>query len=128
METVIYEWPASQICMDCKHSLNAILPNSMKICSCHCKDNDGVKCPLFEPNDDYNNENEEENKVKYEEGKEFIIPCTWTMYGHLYIRAKNIDEALAVAYDGSTPLPTDGEYMDDSFYVEEDMAREIAEQ
>lgn len=48
---VMYEWPESQICMDCQHSefiMSDKLNNSNYLCMEGCDNNDGVVCPEFE--------------------------------------------------------------------------------
>lgn len=51
-QTIIYEWPDSQLCMECKHGRFALLPDSKYgsdyICDVGCKDNNGNSCPKFE--------------------------------------------------------------------------------
>jgi hypothetical protein len=43
----VYEWPYSQICMDCAHKRPDILDNSAVICTRAETRNDGVTCPSF---------------------------------------------------------------------------------
>lgn len=47
-KVIVYQWPMSQLCMDCKNSSEEILDNSAKICEVACSDSDGVSCPEFE--------------------------------------------------------------------------------
>ena len=51
IEPVMYEWPESQICMNCKHGefiMSDALVNSDHLCMIGCGENDGVDCPGFE--------------------------------------------------------------------------------
>lgn len=51
----------------------------------------------------------------------FRIPVQWQLYGEVEIKAYNIQEAIKIAKeDDSIPLP-DGEYLEGSWQVEEDM-------
>lgn len=53
----------------------------------------------------------------------YTIPVTWEMYGTVTIvGCNNLEEALDVAerYKDDLPLPTDGDYIDDSFGLETD--------
>lgn len=55
------------------------------------------------------------------EDENYTIPVTWKMYGTVTIMGcDNLEEALKVAekYQADLPLPTDGEYIDDSFQLE----------
>ena len=48
----MYEWPESQICMDCKNGefvMSDTLTNSNYLCMVGCGKNDGVNCPRFSP-------------------------------------------------------------------------------
>jgi hypothetical protein len=50
-EVIIYEWPSSQICMDCKFGEfidSKTFDASCYLCWKCCKKNDGVYCPLRE--------------------------------------------------------------------------------
>lgn len=49
---IIYEWPYSQLCMDCKNKDSEIYPDSSVSCSIKWLDSDGVFCEKFEPIDD----------------------------------------------------------------------------
>jgi hypothetical protein len=53
----------------------------------------------------------------------YVIPVTWMMYGKYEVEAENIVEALDVVF-GDTPLPPDGEYLEDSLYVNEEDVNE----
>ena len=49
---VMYEWPESQICMDCKNGefiMSDKLVNSNYLCMVGCNKNDGVNCSKLEP-------------------------------------------------------------------------------
>lgn len=49
---VMYEWPESQICMDCKHGefvMSDTLVNSNHLCMVGCSKNDGVNCTKLKP-------------------------------------------------------------------------------
>ncbi len=56
--------------------------------------------------------------------KEFTVYCTWQMTGHYLINAEN--EAEARAQVEKMPLP-DGDFLDDSFIIDEVDEREIKE-
>ena len=48
---VMYEWPESQLCMDCKHGefiMSDKLVNSNYLCMEGCDKNDGVGCPKLD--------------------------------------------------------------------------------
>ena len=55
--------------------------------------------------------------------KLYKIPCFWQMYGYMDIEAETLDEAKEEAYHFLQPLP-DGDYIDDSFEVDEDVVEE----
>ena len=49
---VMYEWPESQICMECPHSefvMSDRLNNSNHLCMIGCDKNDGINCPKLPP-------------------------------------------------------------------------------
>ena len=49
---VMYEWPESQICMECPHSefvMSDRLNNSNYLCMIGCDENDGINCPKSPP-------------------------------------------------------------------------------
>lgn len=52
--------------------------------------------------------------------------CSWQMYGHIKVRARNREEALKAAKKlaATCPLPDDGEYLDDSFVLNEENIEE----
>lgn len=49
----------------------------------------------------------------------FRIPLTWEMYGHVYVEAENMEEAVEIALCPDFPLPDDGEYVDHSVMVDD---------
>ena len=51
----------------------------------------------------------------------YTIPCSWQMYGHIHIEAGSWDEAIEIAEDDSTSLPSDGDYVDGSFEIDHDI-------
>ena len=55
--------------------------------------------------------------------KKFKVPCSWEMYGTMYVEADSQEEAINKADD--LPLPTDGYYIEDSFRVDEEVVEEI---
>ena len=58
--------------------------------------------------------------------KTFKIPVSWEMEDILEIDAKSLEEAIKIAED-MDHLPENGEYIDSSFAVNEDIAKEINE-
>jgi len=49
---VMYEWPESQICMDCPHGefvMSDKLDNSNYLCMIGCDKNSGISCPGLPP-------------------------------------------------------------------------------
>ena len=64
--------------------------------------------------------------LKAETLKEFKIPVTWKVYGEVVIKAKDMESALETAiniesFGEGLPLPTESEYIDGSFEIEQDM-------
>ena len=53
--------------------------------------------------------------------KEYKIPVCWQMYGYMDIRAEDWDEAIAIAEDDATSLPSNADYVDGSFEVDHDI-------
>ncbi len=47
----------------------------------------------------------------------YKIPLIWQMYGHCYIDANSLKDAIEIALGPDTPLP-DGFYVDDSVAVD----------
>ena len=58
---------------------------------------------------------------------EYRIGCLWQMYGHIKVRARNMEEARKAAKKlaETCPLPDDGEYLDDSFELDEENIEEV---
>lgn len=56
----------------------------------------------------------------------YRIGCFWQLYGHIEVRAKNEKEALEIARKKALTcsLPEDGEYLDDSFELDEENIEE----
>lgn len=52
----------------------------------------------------------------------YRIGCSWTLYGHITVRARNKTEAIVKARKEAETcsLPEDGEYLDDSFELDEE--------
>ena len=48
----MYEWPQSQICMECSNRVDVILDDSSALCEVGCTKNDGVNCPMFQQLDE----------------------------------------------------------------------------
>ena len=68
-------------------------------------------------------EKEEEKK------KTFRIACDWEVCGVMYVRANSLEEAIKLAEDkDDAPLPTDDEYIDDSFKVNKEMTDHFCEE
>jgi hypothetical protein len=49
--------------------------------------------------------------------KTYRIPVVWQMIGHVEVQAESLVGAINMAYDA--PLPSDGEYLESSFEVDE---------
>ena len=47
----------------------------------------------------------------------YRIPLVWQMYGHCYVEANSLEDAIKIALGPDTPLP-DGFYVDDSVAVD----------
>lgn len=56
----------------------------------------------------------------------YRVGCFWQLYGHIEVKARNEKEALEVARKKALtcPLPDDGEYLDDSFVLDEENIEE----
>ena len=52
--------------------------------------------------------------------KEYKIPCVWQQYGYLTIEAEDWDEAIEIAEQDDTSLPTKSEYVMASLVVDHD--------
>ena len=55
----------------------------------------------------------------------YKIACTWQVFGELEIDAPTLDEAITIAEDGDTPLPTESDFVDSSFEVDHPMTEEL---
>ena len=53
----------------------------------------------------------------------YRVPISWEMCGEIRIEASSLEEAIDIARDAI--LPTDGEYVDGSASVNEDLAAEM---
>ena len=58
--------------------------------------------------------------------KTFRVACDWSVYGIMEIEANSLKEAVEIAEDYS--LPTDTEYIDGSFEINEDITQHFYEQ
>ncbi len=59
--------------------------------------------------------------------REYQIPVTWQVYGKISVTAESLGEAVEIAReDDSIPLP-DGDYIEDSWEVDEELARSMNE-
>ena len=56
----------------------------------------------------------------------YRVGCFWQLYGHIEVKARNEKEALEVARKmaPTCSLPDDGEYLDDSFVLDEENIEE----
>ena len=59
--------------------------------------------------------------------KQYRIPLVWQMYGHVNVEAESLEEAIEYALGPDCPLP-DGDYVDDSVAVDEDLMDEMEAQ
>lgn len=50
--------------------------------------------------------------------KTWKIPVFWTMNGVVEIKADTLEEAIKKAYDADRGLPDDGDYIENSFEVD----------
>ena len=55
----------------------------------------------------------------------YRVAVEWTMVGEIEVEADNIEEAKDKAYD--MDLPSDGEYLDGSFSMNDDVTDELNE-
>ena len=58
--------------------------------------------------------------------KEYKIPVNWQLFGYVTVEAEDAETALEKAlnferFGEGFPLPDNGEYMDGSFEIEQDM-------
>lgn len=63
-------------------------------------------------------------KYHNESEKVFKVATTWYATKEVEVNADTLGEAIAWL-KGDAPIPCDGEYLDDSFQVDEDCTREI---
>ena len=59
------------------------------------------------------------SKKNFVEVKEFKIPVSWTVTATMNIVAESLEKAINLAHEAS--LPTDPDYLDDSFKVDEEL-------
>lgn len=57
--------------------------------------------------------------------KQWKIPVIWSVYGYVEVGAETIEDALTIAIDREQNgdgfnIPTDHNYVEDSFYIDED--------
>ena len=57
---------------------------------------------------------------------EFRVPLVWQVYGHVNVTADTKEDAIAYALGPECPLPQ-GDYVDDSVMVDEDLEVEEVE-
>ena len=48
----------------------------------------------------------------------YQIPCVWQMCGYVTVEADSLAKAVAIAQAAGTPLPSDAEYLTDSFEID----------
>ena len=58
-------------------------------------------------------------KNSYVEVKEYRIPVSWSVCATMTIEAESLEDALEAAQDA--PLPTDSDYLEGSFKVDEEL-------
>lgn len=51
----------------------------------------------------------------------YRVPLVWQMYGHIWVEAESKEEAVQIALAPETPLPEDGDYVDESVAVDPDV-------
>lgn len=63
------------------------------------------------------------------EKKIYKIPVVWSMMGYLSITASNEQEAIALAEKEvrTCSLPKNGEYLDDSFEIDQDVLKDLGD-
>jgi hypothetical protein len=74
-----------------------------------CHDDSCLVCGIYKP-----------NYIKPQQMKRYKIPCVWEVYGYMNIEAGSIREAIKIAEDESTKLPTESSYIEGSFWVDYD--------
>ena len=50
----------------------------------------------------------------------YIVDCSWQMYGHVEIEAKDVDEAIHIAEQQTKLSDITADYVADSFEVDRD--------
>jgi len=50
----------------------------------------------------------------------YIVDCSWEMYGHVEIEAKDVDEAIHIAEQQTKLSDITADYVADSFEVDRD--------
>ena len=55
--------------------------------------------------------------------KTFKFGVSWEMYGYIEVEAETLEEAIRIAQEteDEMALPTDGDYVDDSFVIDYDI-------
>lgn len=56
--------------------------------------------------------------------KQFRIPVVWEEYGHVFVEAESLDDAIELALDEGAPLP-EGTYVDGSLMMDNSCPIEI---
>lgn len=74
-----------------------------------CYDDSCLVCGIYKP-----------SHIKPPQIKTYKIPCVWEVYGYMNIDASSIREAIKIAEDESTKLPTESSYIEGSFWVDYD--------
>lgn len=56
------------------------------------------------------------------DAKNYKVPCVWQMMGYLYVKADSPENAIRAAKKEGTicSLPDNGEYLDESFAIDEE--------
>jgi|TARA_R110002051_G_scaffold161109_2_gene232763 hypothetical protein len=57
--------------------------------------------------------------------KYYEIPCSWEVYGTMEVEANSLEEAITLAERDDSPMPDASDYVDGSFEVDRDIAKEI---
>ena len=66
-----------------------------------------------------------EDCKKNTELKMYKVVCFWQATSHFEIPARSLEEAIAIAEDPDVPLPTDPDYVPDSFQVDPEICEEL---
>ena len=56
--------------------------------------------------------------------KTYQIACDWSVYGIMFVKANTLEEAKKKVIEDE-PIPTDSEYLDESFKINEEMTEEL---